>query len=87
MFRHVDNEDFDQTLFCLVAAHFLSLDDVLHYRSNVTRKSVFGVCDQVRLKPVCSANETSYGLEISALASRGITIAFVVRMTTDLNIA
>ena len=23
------------------------------------RKPVFGVCDQVRLKPVCSADETS----------------------------
>ena len=27
--------------------------------SLVTRKSVFGVCHQVRLKPVCSATETS----------------------------
>ena len=27
--------------------------------SHVTRKPVFGVCDQVRLKPACSAVETS----------------------------
>ena len=29
------------------------------YLSLVTRKPVFGVCDQVRLKPACSTNETS----------------------------
>ena len=29
------------------------------YLSLFTRKTVFGVCDQVRLKPVCSATETS----------------------------
>ena len=27
--------------------------------SHVTRKSVFGVCDQVRLKPACSADDTT----------------------------
>ena len=32
------------------------------------RKPVFGVCDQVRLEPACSADETSKGLEILALA-------------------
>ena len=35
--------------------------------SHVTRKPVFGVCDQVRLKLTCSASETSF--EISDLAS------------------
>ena len=34
------------------------------YMSHVTRKPVFGVCDQVRLQPVCSADEISQGLEI-----------------------
>ena len=36
----------------------------------VTRKPVFGVCDQIRLKPACSAIETSKGLE-----SRGIILS------------
>ena len=42
--------------------------------SLVMRKPVFGVSDQVRLKPACSATETetSYSLEIAAKASRGI---------------
>ena len=30
-----------------------------YYMSIVTRKPVFGVCDQGRLKPVCSAKEAS----------------------------
>ena len=42
--------------------------------SLVTRKPVFGVCDQVRLKPACSSTETSKRLEISAIASRGIIL-------------
>ena len=29
------------------------------YLSHVTRKPVFGVCDKLRLKPSCSADETS----------------------------
>ena len=29
-----------------------------------TRKSVFGVCDQVRLNPACSDTETSWNIEI-----------------------
>ena len=32
--------------------------DPLQLMSHVTRKPVFGVCDQVRLKPTCSAIET-----------------------------
>ena len=43
--------------------------------SLVTRKSVFGVCDQVRLKQAFSATETSYGLEISAIASKDIILS------------
>ena len=35
--------------------------------SHVTRKPVFGVCDQVRLKPACSATEASWRLEIVAM--------------------
>ena len=37
--------------------------------SVVTRKHVFGVCDQGRLKQACSATETSQSLEISAVAN------------------
>ena len=42
--------------------------------SHVTRP-VFGVCNQLRLKPACSATDTSWGLEISAIASRGIILS------------
>ena len=34
------------------------------YMSHVTTKSAFGVCDQLRFKPACSATETTLGLEI-----------------------
>ena len=37
-------------------------------------KPVFWVFDQVGLKPACSADETSHGLEILAMASRGIIL-------------
>ena len=40
--------------------------------SLVTRKPVFGVCDQERLKPACSASEASYSLD---LASIGIILS------------
>ena len=43
--------------------------------SLVTRKPVFGMFDHVRLKPACSAIETSLSLEISAIASRGIIVS------------
>ena len=45
------------------------------YTSHVTRKPVFRVCGQGKLKPACTANETSWGLEISAIASRGIILS------------
>ena len=32
--------------------------------SHVTSKPVFGVCDQLRLKPACSVSEASYSLEM-----------------------
>ena len=41
----------------------------------LTRKPVFGVSDQVRLKPACTAKETSYRLEISVIASRDIILS------------
>ena len=39
------------------------------------RKPVFGVCDQVRLKPACSVTETSWSLEISDIETRGIILS------------
>ena len=45
------------------------------HMSLVTRKPVFGVSDNVRLKPACSATETSYSLEILDLASIGIILS------------
>ena len=52
------------------------LKDVFFYNmSHDTTKHVFGVCDQVRLKPVCSTTEASWSLEISDLASLGITLS------------
>ena len=43
--------------------------------SPVTRKPVFGVCDHVRLKPVCSATEASWSLEISDIETRDIILS------------
>ena len=47
----------------------------LFKKSYVMRKPVFGVCDQVRLKPACSAVETSKRLEISDIETRGIILS------------
>ena len=60
-----------QRLFC----HFR---EPLHYLHNlilVTRKPVFGVCDQSRLKPACSATKTSKKLEILDIETRGIILS------------
>ena len=46
-----------------------------HHESHVTRKSVFGVSDQVRLKPACSASETSWRLDILVLESIDIILS------------
>ena len=46
-------------LFCHETAHLDKTSGLTVQRSHVTRKPVFGVCDQVRLKPVCYATETS----------------------------
>ena len=41
----------------------------------ITRKPVFGVCDQVRLEPACSATETSKSLESLDLERLGIILS------------
>ena len=51
-----------------------SLYNCRKYESHITRKPVFGVFDQVRLKPACSATETSQSLEILDLSSIGIIL-------------
>ena len=56
-------------LFWVVFLQSLLLD-----LSLVTWKPVFGVCDQVRLKPAYSTTETSKSLEISAIANRSIKL-------------
>ena len=38
------------------------------------RKPVFGVSDLVRHKPVCTAKEDGYRLEILDLESRGVVL-------------
>ena len=53
---------------------FVCLDKVSNMRL-VTRKPVFGVCDHARLKPACSATETSQGPDILAKAIRGIILS------------
>ena len=45
------------------------------YMSLITRKPVFGVSDQVRLKLACSADETSQGLKISDIETRDIILS------------
>ena len=45
------------------------------YLSLVTRKPVFGVFDQVRLKPACSAKETSQSHEIANIETRDIILS------------
>ena len=51
--------------------------------SHVTRKPVFGMCDRVRLKPACSATESSESFEILDIASIAImqrTIKALIRL-------
>ena len=55
-------------MFFLFCSNFL-------YMSLVTRKPVFGVSDQVRFKPVCTAIETSWRLEILNVETTGIILS------------
>ena len=43
--------------------------------SLVTRKPVFGVCDELRLNLGCSTTEISYSFQISAIASTDIVLS------------
>ena len=54
----------------------IQLNDVDHDKmSLIVRKPVFGVTDQVRYKPVCTATEDGKRLEIADLGSRGIVLS------------
>ena len=44
------------------------------YMSQVTRKPVFGVCDQGRLKPACATTEARKRLEILDIQTKGIIL-------------
>ena len=48
---------------------------ILIQLSHVTRKPVFGIFDQVRLKPACWATETSQSLEIANVETRDIILS------------
>ena len=72
--------------FCHEAAHMmlhllqvyqmlLKWYKYMYHLSLVTRKPVFRVSDQGRLKLQCSSIETSYSLEILDIASRGIILS------------
>ena len=52
--------------------------------SLVTRKPVFGVCDQVRYKPACAATEATgrKRLEISDIETKGTCIILSRQQTT-----
>ena len=54
------------------------------YMSLITRKPVFGVCNQGRLKPACAVREAMLRLEISGIETRGI-ISTRQRTTKALN--
>ena len=58
------------------AKGILCMQEIIQFDlRHVTREPVFGVCDQVRLKPACSARETSWSLEILDLANIGIILS------------
>ena len=55
----------------LITQWFLRVTGWATSRGNLSS----GVCDQVRLKLVCSADETSYVLKFQTIASRGIKLS------------
>ena len=62
---------------CLILAAMYAM--VLRHTSHIMRKPVFVVCDQIRLKPACSATETR-GIEKIFLFEEGI-YCFIIKMT------
>ena len=71
--RMANSVDLDQTS---PLGMFLTFAfDFIWQLSLVTRKPVFGVCDQVRLKPACSVIEASKGHEIANIETRDIILS------------
>ena len=62
-----------QLSFLIVTCTYF--DKWKHEVSLVTRKPVFGVCDQVRPKPACAATEARQRLEISDVETTGIGLS------------
>ena len=62
-------------VICLTNLPWFTITESLNQLNHVMRKPVFGVFDQVRLKPACSASEASWSHEIFDLASIGITLS------------
>ena len=63
--------------FCHETAQIFNYCTGTHHSdmSHVTRKPVFGVCDQVRLKPACSATEASLSPDSSDIETRSIVLS------------
>ena len=51
---------------------FGNTHSIMSYMSLITRRPVFGICDQVSHKPACAAKEARQRLEISDIETRGI---------------
>ena len=45
------------------------------YLRHVTRKPVFEVCDQITLKPICSAIDVNWSNEIANIETRDIILS------------
>ena len=73
----IRQSDYIGTFTSTFATHecYLPVLGVHVYMSLVLRKPVFGVSDQVRHKPGCTALEDGWRLEIPDLESRGIVLS------------
>ena len=64
-----------KTCFCREIMIIIPTSLLTLNMSLVTRKPLFRVSDQGRLKPACSATETSQRLEISDIETRDIILS------------
>ena len=72
-FKLLPQKDADRNASSVKAMIKIRLLQEQPYMS-LMRKTVFGVSDQVRHKPGCTATEDDKRLEISDLGSRGIVL-------------
>ena len=61
--------------FCRLDGFWASSHLQPFYLTLVTRKPVFGICDEARHKPACAATEARQRLEISEIDTRGIILS------------